>query len=379
MKPIARLASLAVLSLCAQPAVAAPLVSLGDGVDLFFNGSTTLQYVDNLFYADKAVNPVENDWVFLVRPGLELRAGRPGTPAQFSLFVDNEWKTYISRSDLDRDNASVRAMFSYDTDRTKVSARGSWMQTDQSTFDIRLPNQLVLRDISEFNARAEHELSAKTAVAVGFGFYQQDFRVDVAGYRDHEFVSVPVDLYYRYSPKLDLSVGYRWRDTNVTGGFGSKDHFFNVGARGEVLPKVTGTVRVGAQRRSPDFGASSTTMGLETDLTWSPSPKTAVNLSLDRDFATSGAGGSTRSMRSGLSVNHQFSSFVGGYAFLNLTNTDYAGGRSDDTYTGGFSMTYAPTNFLRLSAGYAYQENESNTGGLNYENHILNVSASLRF
>jgi len=377
MKPIARLASLAALSIAAQPAVAAPLLSLGDGVDVFFNGTATLQYVDNLFYADKAVGGVENDWVFLLRPGLELRAGRPGTPAQFTLWVENEWKTYISNPGLDRDNLSLRSAASYNTDRSKISGRASFVQTDQSTFDIRQPGQLVLRDVSTVDLRLEHDLSAKTIAAIGFGYYQQDFRN--GPYLDHEHASIPVDLYYRYSPKLDLSVGYRWRDTNVSGGTGSKDQFLNVGARGELLPKVTGAVRIGTQRRSPDVGSSSSTLAVNTDLAWAASPKTVVNLSVDRDFGTSSGGFSTRSLRTGVSVDHQFSSFVSGHTFVTLINTDYANGREDETFAGGFSFTYAPTNFLRFAAGYTYQENDGNALSSNYENHILNFSASLRY
>jgi len=377
MKPLARLFTLTALGLCSQTLPAAPLVSLGNGVDLFFTGTAGLSYVDNLFYLDKSAGNTESDWILNLRPGLELRGGRPGTPVQFTLWVENEFKAYLDRSDLDRDNLSVRGNLSYDTDRTKFSAQASWLETDQSTFDIRLPGQLVVREISEVSAKVEHRLSGKTSAALGFGYYEQDFISPL--FVDHDHFSIPVDFYYSYSPKLDLSVGYRWRETDVAGGIDSRDQFFNVGARGELLPKVTGSVRVGTHRRNPDVGANSSTLGVNTDLAWAATAKTTVNLGVDRDFGTSGGGTSTRSMRTTIAASHQFSSFLSGNAFVNLTNTDYANNRSDDTLATGFGMTYAPSNTLRFAAGYTFQNNDSTAPDLNYENHILNFSASLRF
>ncbi|MDV7389849.1 outer membrane beta-barrel protein, partial [Arthrospira platensis SPKY1] len=82
-----------------------------------------------------------------------------------------------------------------------------------------------------------------------------------------------------------------------------KNHFFNVGVRGELLPKVDGFFRIGYTRQSSSRDISNQdTLGLNTELSWAATPKTVVRLMGSRDFGVAGEGNVTENTRVSTSV-----------------------------------------------------------------------------
>ena len=76
------------------------------------------------------------------------------------------------------------------------------------------------------------------------------------------------------------------------------------------------------------------------------------------------------------SINmHYSASAFGGY-----TLREYAESDNDDNICRiGARFSYVPNEFWRFSAGYMYVENDSDRALQSYENHILDLSASLRY
>ena len=86
---------------------------------------------------------------------------------------------------------------------------------------------------------------------------------------DRETYTVPVDIFYELTPKVDLSIGYQYTTSDVgstenlvnfgggptgykIGSYDSEGHFFNVGARGNLLPKLSGFFKVGYRTNDSD-------------------------------------------------------------------------------------------------------------------------------
>lgn len=89
---------------------------------------------------------------------------------------------------------------------------------------------------------------------------------------------MPINFYYKWTEKVELSVGYRYRDYQTQIGEDSTDHYLNVGARGKFSPKLTGEFTVGVTQRKLAKGGDDTMLGLEANLAYEISPKTSLEL-----------------------------------------------------------------------------------------------------
>ena len=74
----------------ASSAIAAPLVSIGDNTDIFFNGSSSLRWSSNIFRNE---DNEDSDLSWIVSPGFEVNLGRG---------ISNADLTVITRYDIVR-------------------------------------------------------------------------------------------------------------------------------------------------------------------------------------------------------------------------------------------------------------------------------------
>jgi hypothetical protein len=165
----------------------------------------------------------------------------------------------------------------------------------------------------------------------------------------------------------------------------TEDHFFNVGARGNLLPKLTGFFKVGYRTRDSDRvnSSSDSTLGLDSTLTWATTPKLTTTMGLSRDFGVGGEGVSSENTTISLSSNYSINSYYAASAFANYTLRDYQSNREDNQYRLGARLTYTPNQYWSFGAGYTYTENDSNLvragRSYSYVDHTIDISASLRY
>ena len=152
---------------------------------------------------------------------------------------------------------------------------------------------------------------------------------------------------------------------------------------GSILPKLTGFFKVGYRTREADSGRDldDSTLGLDADFTWAATPKLTNKLSLSRDFGVGGEGDGTVNTSASIKSDYGINEFYSATAFLSYVNRDYdnVDDREDDQIRFGARLTYSANQYLRLSAGYTYTENDSNLVGRSYEDHSFDISASLRY
>ena len=361
---------------------AAPLVSLGSNADLFFLGNASFRYSSNVFLDDPAFNSEVDDVVYIFSPGLEFVLGGQETVGRLRILFREDFLRYSDNGRLDSEDALVNVRGGYDDDKLMVDGSFQFVQADQNTADANRAGTLIQRDTSSFNLVAEYTLSLKTSASVGFTYNDLNFTSGSDLLTDRTTITIPVNLYYGFSPKIAASVGYQFRDTALHGGNDRTDHFFNVGLRGELAPKLDADMRIGFQSRDIDVtGVGSETFAVNSRFSWYPGSKTQIVASLNRDFSSGGTGDSIEDTGISVFVTQAISPLLSGNVNVSFSNADYqnTSGRADDTFNFGISVSYFPNDFISVRAGYSYEQNDSNAPGSNFENSSFNVSASLRY
>lgn len=362
---------------------AAPLVALGDGAALFFKGTASAEYQSNIF---RDADDEESDTIFIFTPGLELEIGRvSGSTLSGTISIAEQFKLYSDNSDLDTENFLANAALDYRGGSLSASLMASFAQLDSTsaTSEANVPGIIVEREESRLKGYAEYTFSSLLSVGAGAGYFKQDYTT--AGFIDSETYTVPADIYYELSPKLDLSVGYVYKTVEFDAANAAEfdSHFFNVGARGEILPKLSGRAKVGFELRDVENDDSKTTYAMEAALSYVPTSLLTIDLGLDRSYqAGSTATGSVyTNTEANLAARYAITNMIStsARAFYAMRNYDAGSLREDDVYGGGISVNYDPNDYVTFSAGYTYTKVDSNVDAISYDNNILNVSASLRY
>ena len=187
-----------------------------------------------------------------------------------------------------------------------------------------------------------------------------------------------MNVFYKWTEKTDLSVGYRYRDYLVDLGSDSTDHFFNVGARGEFSPKLKGRFAIGLNTRNLDRGGDDTLLGVDSGFSYEISPKTSFDFSITNDFGTSPQGQQQKNFSIGGTLSSQVSqewSLNGG---LNYRATDY-GSRTNDYVEITIGAVYTVNSNVRILGGYTYRDYSSDLTASEFRNNVFSVSANFRY
>jgi len=354
-------------------ATAAPFMAVGDNAELFVTASAQVQFDDNI-YLDTTNE--SDDTIIAFTPGVDLVFGK-GSVTKGNVYFREEVRRYSDNDNQDAELSNFGFNSRYDNGVTKADFNASYAQVAQNDNDIRATGVIVRRDLTNLGAKLEFGLSEKSSLAAGISFNKTDY--NAAAYSDSSIWSLPVDAYFKASPKMDWSLGYRYRSTDLSGAaVDSTDHFLNVGARGEFTPKLTGQVRVGYGKRSFDVGADKSLFGFDSNLSYAFSEKTSYAFNLSNDFGSSGTGYSIENFRIGLSTTSRISeqwSFTGG---LSLNKTDYST-RSDDFLEGQLAVTYNLNAIVNFGASYTYRDNGSDRASAEFTNSVFAFGANIRY
>jgi len=378
------------LAAASQQMHASPLVSVGDSTDIFFNGSTNLQWSSNVFRNE---TNKDEDLMWSVTPGFEVNFGRGASNLDLSLITRYEIRSYLDLNELDTELLNIQANGAYRTSRLDLSASAFFREQKSATGDANnnFPNDLVESDLTGGRIDSEYRFSPKFSFGVGFDYTDTDYKSPFdPQLADRERYRIPLDLFYELTPKVDLSIGYAYSETDVSAtsvgaaAYTTEDHFFNVGARGNLLPKLTGFFKVGYRTRDIDRpGAnSSNTLGLDSNLTWAATPKLTNVIRLSRDFGVGSEGGTnnaTENTTIGLSSRYSINTNYMASVFADYTMRDYQNTREDNQYRLGARLNYRLNEYWNFGTGYTYSENDSNQANRSYTDHTLDISASLRY
>jgi len=246
---------------------AAPLVSIGDNADLFFNGSSSVRWTSNLFRDEEEE---EDDVIFTLSPGFELNVGRGVSNADFSVITRYDIIRYADNDDLNTETFHIRALGSYSSSRLDLNGSASFDEEQTTSGQEQTGEDLDdLIETDNYAARldGEYRFSPKFSFGAGVNYRNKEYTSYEDPFADRETWTVPLDVFYELTPKVDLSVGYSYSHTEVEeratpsfdlpfstymGEYDTESHFFNIGARGNLLPKLNGFFKVGYRVRETD-------------------------------------------------------------------------------------------------------------------------------
>lgn len=381
MKPYT--ARIALFTTClGLSAHAAPFMAVGDNAELFLTASAQVQFDDNIYLdpgtlpAPLASAPEQDDVIMSFTPGVDLVFGK-GSVTKGNAYYREEFRRYNDHDNQDTSLSNLGVKTNYDNGVTKADFNASYAQVAQNDNDANTLGSIVRRKLFNLGAKIEFGISEKTSLAVGTTFDKTNY--GPASYSDSDIWMLPVDLYYKATPKLDWSLGYRYRSSELSGsGIDSKDHFFNVGARGEFTPKLTGQLRIGLTQRKLEVGGDDTQLGFDSNVTYAFSEKTSYRFNMSNDFGSSGIGESTENFTIGLNATSKLTeqwSLTGG---LNLRKVDYPS-RSDDFLEGLVSVSYNLNAVVNFGASYTYRDNSSDSAIAEFTNSVLTFGANIRY
>ena len=381
MKKLLLLSASASLLSSAAWLQASPLFSVGDNVDVFFDGSSNLRWSSNLFNDESGE---VDDLLLTLTPGFEVDFVRGESNVDLSLLARYDLLRYHDHNEVDTELAHVKAKGSYEAARLDLTASASFDESQTaSSQGQNLPGQLFESEATRVGLEGEYQLSPKFSFGAGVNYYDTKYvsANTVGAFADREEVSVPVDVYYELTPKLDLSLGYSRVEAEVgaagSAAYDQVTNFYSLGARGELLPKLSGFLKLGY--RENEF-TNKGMFGADLDFSYAVTQKLNSSLALSRDFGVGGAGDSTENssikLRADYSIDEQYSVSANlGYDLRDYQSSD----REDDQYSAGVRLDYVLDENWRLSTGYTYSENDSSLALSSYINHSLNLSASLRY
>ena len=380
MKHIVR--NLALLGCVGSSAFAAPFLAIGDNAELFVTADASAAYNDNILLGSGASKL--DDTILTFKPGFDLQYGKDSL-LKGNLIGTATLTSYSDNDNLNNQLLAISNTSSYQSGGLKLNFVASHKELDQPTVDV-VPSsaKLVERHVSDLGLTGELEISEKISVGTGLSFNKVDYKE--SGYIEEDSYTVPVNVYYELTPKVDLSAGVTYTKTNLDDvAAGQADeydaYYYNVGARGAFTPKLSGSFSVGyttryANRGPDDDGAP----GAEAALAYAYSDKTQFTLALSRGYSNSSStGGSyensqiTLGASSAIAVDWRLNASVT-YRELDYQNIS----QKDKYFEGSVGATYIINSNLSAGLSYLYREQNSDTGS-EFTNNIVTVSLSARY
>lgn len=377
---------------------AAPLMMLGENVEFFVNGKAGLEYQDNVYLNS---NNEVSDVAFNFTPGVEFRVADRGA-ASAVLTYDHLFKIYDDEGELDGDYSNLAFRANYDSGVFLGQFNASYRElaSNSAADSPDVDGRLAERSERRIGGTAKYQVSELTAFSVGLNNEETKWD-DVNGqdiYTDFESTGLPITAFYRIRPQLDLTAGYRYRVTNTDvpviqrlmgqGDLEYKDHYYFVGAVGEVLsPLLTADVNIGYQDRqyqdAPSHFNDPSTVSYNGTLRYAADARTTYHFSLSRDFRTSASRGSAYNLsKATVGGNYQMTESFSSSAALTYGESVYEDSpREEDLLYLTLGAAYNPNDYLTLRANYRYSDVDGNGqgGASDYTSNRISVSASVRY
>ncbi|CAM3066549.1 outer membrane beta-barrel protein [Rariglobus hedericola] len=379
MKNIVR--NLTILSCVGSSAFAAPFLAIGDNAELFATGEASVAYNDNILLASGVPgSPELEDTIFTFVPGFDLQFGKDSL-IKGNLIGTATLTSYADNDNLNNQLLAIGGNSTYDNGSLKLGANASFKELDQPTVDVVPNGKLVERHVADVGVNGELAFSEKISAGAGIAYSHVDYK-DPA-YTEEESYTVPVNIYYELTPKVDVSAGIRYTNTELDNGAEYDAYYYNVGARGSFTPKLSGSFSVGYNTRSVNIGPDDDdSIGADASLAYAYSDKTQFTLAASRNFSNATAGGAsyenseiTIGASSAITVDWRLNAALT-YRMLDYQNVS----RTDDYVQASVGATYLINTHLSTSLTYIFRDNSSDAGAANeFSNNVVSLSISARY
>ena len=371
VRSLAALTALPTVSL-----MASPMLTLSDNSAVYFVGSASITSDSNIGYASE---DELDDLILEIRPGFEWVAGNPEVGADFTLSASYGLRRYMDNDEFNSELPAVVAEANFQSAKSKTTLSASYVESMAESRRYNVPGLILKTTVANVGVSSDFRPTEKSSVVAGVSY--SDTSHDNLG-TDFSNISVPVNYYYRATEKLDAGFGYRYKGTSIdsvsTGDLTS--HFFNVGLKGELSPKMVADVKVGFQTTDIDGGDSVDGLALEGSLTFVASEKASIDLSVSKDLAVGFSGEVIDNFTAAISGNYQFSDAFFGNASLAMGKDDFKSSDREDDYTVfQVGLSYIPVYYMSIEAAYMLMDNDSSGGVLDFTKNTFKLMVNVRY
>ena len=152
---------------------AAPLVSIGDSVDVFFNGSSSLEWQSNVFSDERGA---VDDFKLTLSPGFEVNVGRGLSNVDLSIITRYDIVRFDEVTDLDNELFHIKAVGSYAGSRLSVNGLVSYDENQSNGADgnDNQKGKLSASETTAANLNGEYTLSPKFSFGAGVNYNQRE-------------------------------------------------------------------------------------------------------------------------------------------------------------------------------------------------------------
>jgi hypothetical protein len=379
MKNDVFLASLAFLLLGNWSLHSSPLITVSDHSAIYFNGSASVTSDSNILFDE--TNEID-DIVIQVRPGFEWVYGNAVSGVQLIVLADYALRRYADNDRFDADYPSIRMTGEFLSPKSRSTLNASYIETQANSRFSGPAGTLLETKISSAGIKTDYRATAKSAVAAGVSFVDEDKKT--AG-SDYSTLVVPLNVYYAATEKLDVGIGYRYRsssvDRDVVISLGDRtSHFINLAFRGELTPKLVADLKLGYQ--VTDVKGSNDFSGLSVDalFSYAPNEKSSMSLTLSKDYLVGFQGEVIDNLSASLLFDYSFDPQLVGSVMLMFANDEFKNNpREQDFSYVKFGLTYRPSQFVSITGDYIFQKNDANIPGLSFDGNIFSLSVGVRY
>jgi len=364
-----------------------PEIDVGDNASVHLTATVNTKYDNNIFLTkDNTVS----DEIIAFTPGAEFRFGQKSL-THGSLVAQEAFTHYNHGSAPSAQLASCSADFGFGNDNLSIATAGSFHEIYQNSSDAAALGQHTLfrSNTTSANGVAADRLWALTSVDGGINYSHDHFKNP--GLTDNNSLAFPFHIYHSITPKVDLFSGVTYQVSKVDGSpQKAKDYYYNLGARGDFTPKLSGQFSAGYKTRTLGLDRNDSTLGFDSSLSYALTPKTSCSLEAARGFSTSALGESLTNTRYTLNLTTNFSPQWQGSASISHSNIHYGAAynpasgnpdaqRIDKYWQGNVQATYLYTNWLSVTAGATFRENHSTLNEAEFSNILLNLLFGLKY
>jgi hypothetical protein len=390
VKRVAIVAALALAAMCSagSPASALDLGEWVPGLKLSPFLSERVEYETNIF---QTPSHAQDDVIFKTIPGfvIDYTFGAHSLSAGYRAEILN----YVDLTDQNTVHHIMATQLRLDFPRLLLTLRDDFTRTSDP------PNsELTGRVLSNTNVltpEAEFRVTPRFSTGIMYSWTRVRFDDSSIGDlidRDEHVVGGTV--YWKFVPKADVGLTYRYDQTNFTEATDRDyhSHELRVGLRGDVTAKISSTLYVGYLWRiaehSDQVGWDGFTFG--GDLTYRPTERATITLSASRipqesTFLTDPFYITTNATLLGryqilpkLSIGASIGGGVNDYATKQTVagKTDW---RHDSFLSAGAQLEYAVQPWLRLGLEYLRTSRDSNFSQFNFVDDTITGRATLQF
>ncbi|GAB2649312.1 outer membrane beta-barrel protein [Vibrio panuliri] len=369
---------------------------------------SNLEHVDNIGRFSDAEDP-QSSTVFIIEPGVALQSDRNGNTYQLAYqlssgtYFDSSDDNFIDHRLTSNNFIQLSRRHGVGLNYTFLNLheeRGSGLLAGDSLSTIAdEPVKYSLHNLSatyvfgskgakgqiESNIRYENKRFKNYRDITLIGLTQVSTR-----YKDYDELGGGIAFYYRVSPVTQLLAEidvadreYKLNDPETGRSQDNFDAYYYLGARWEMTGKTEGRLRVGLQDKSYQDSTKKDFDGLSWDLSlrWQPVDYSTVTLdgSLKAIDANQGFD-SVDQTNISASWKHFWSSNYYTNSSIGLMMDDYSeSSREDDLLKADLSIGYEIIDYVDLSSGWRYENNNSTINGNTYDQNVWYISANVIF